>query len=339
MAGFNIFGSDGFTMTSLTGAIETTDYLPSLLGDLNIFEKDPVRTKNFWVDRRDGELNLIQTSERNAPHSVLERETRNMVSLQTVRLAQESTITASEIANWRAYGSESEMAVVQTEYARRLKKLRMNMEYTHELHRLGALQGILLDADGGTLFNYFTEFNESQAAAVSFELDVSTTEVRDKCNLITRQMIRASKGSWTRNAQIHALCGDTFYDDLIKHESVKESYLNWSAAADLREGTAFEAFRFGGITFHNYQGSDDNSEVAIGLTDCKFFPVNVGGVYKQIMSPADEYIEYTNTPGIDIYALNELDPAQNKKWSKAVVVSYPLFMCQKPRMLQRATLT
>ena len=335
MASFDVFGNDAFSMTSLTGAIETVDYLPNLIGSLGIFEKDGVRTKNFWVDRRDGELNVIATSERNSPNSVLARDTRNTVSLSTVRLAQESTITAAEIADWRAFGSESEFAVVQTEYALRMKKLRDNMEYTMERHRLGALQGILLDADDSVLFNYFTEFGETQAAEIDFALGTATTEVRNKCNQVVRQMKTASRGSWTAGAQVHAICGDTFYDDLISHSTVKESYLNWAAAADLREGTAYESFKFGGLTFHNYQGSDDGSEIAIAATEAKFFPVGVAGVFKQIMSPADEYIEFANTKGLDVYALNEIDPAQNKKWNKAIVSAYPLFMCQKPRMLQR----
>ncbi|WP_324699793.1 major capsid protein [Novosphingobium sp. RL4] len=85
---------------------------------------------------------------------------------------------------------------------------------------------------------------------------------------------------------MHALVGDAFYDALINHPQVRETYLNWSAAADLRGNISFGDFEYGGITWHNYQGTDDNSTVAVGVDNAIFFPVGAQDVFKKSMAPA-----------------------------------------------------
>ena len=62
MPTMDIFKSSAFSMTSLTGMVEKTDYMPSLLGSLGIFEPEPVATHDLWIDRREGVLTLIPSS-------------------------------------------------------------------------------------------------------------------------------------------------------------------------------------------------------------------------------------------------------------------------------------
>ena len=341
MAGFDIFNGSGFDLIELSGAVDNLEYKPDLLGSLGIFTPEPVRQKNVWVDQRDGALSLVQTSERGSPVDELVRDSRKMRNFTVPRLAKGETIYASEIAGWRAFGSGSEQTVVATEYNRRMKRVRDDIELTHENMRLGALQGKLLDADGSIIYNYFTEFGVTEAAAVSFELDVDTTDVRGICNALVRSMARSSKGAFTSGTTVHALAGDDFYDALISHPLVRDTYLNWSAAADLREGNAFKAFTFGGITFHNYRGTDDGSTVAIAADEVKLFPVGAKDVFKHIMAPADEFVPYIGAAGQNVYSMNVRDTAYqpNDRWVRQEQYSYPLFMCQKPNVLRKGTLT
>ena len=287
MASMDVFNSSAFSMTSLTGAVEKTDYKPQLLGELGIFEPMPVRTRTLFVDRRNGALSLIPSSPTGAPPEELVKDNRTAVPLQTTRLAKAFTLYAEEVQGIRAYGSETELMQVQAEYLRRMSRVRNDMELTHEYHRLGALQGKLLDADGSTvIYNYFTEFGVSEASAIDFALTTDTTDVRAKCHEVTRAMARSAKGAFTPSTTVHALVGDTFYDNLITHPNVEKTYINWSAAADLRQNTAFGAFTYGGITWHNYRGTDDASTVAIAANEAKFFPVGANDVFKKAMAPA-----------------------------------------------------
>ena len=338
MATMDVFNSNAFSLTALSSAVDKMDYKPGLLGELGIFEKMPVRTRNIFVDQRDGALNVIQTSSTGAPPEELKRDDRKAIPLKAVRLAKGATIYASEIASWRAFGTESEQTVVMGEYARRMERVRQDMELTHEKHRLGALTGTLLDADGATIYDYFTQFGVAVPPSISFELDVPATEVRTICHQITRGMAKRAKGAFTSSTKVHALVGDDFYDALIAHPNVKNTYLNWSAAADLRQNTAYGAFEFGGITFHNYRGTDDGTTVAVAANQCKLFPVGADGVFVQAMAPADEFIPYVGAPGQNVYSMNITDRDRGA-FVRNEQYSYPLYLCQQPACLQAATLT
>jgi len=332
----DIFNSSAFSMTSLTGAVNKMDYVPQMLGSLGLFTPMPVSTRDIWVDRRGDTLTLIPSSPVGAPPSELVRDSRDAVPLKTTRLAKGFTLYAEEVQGIRAFGSQSELQSVQTEYLRRSARVRNDMELTHEYHRLGALQGLLLDADGTTvIYNYFTAFGVTPPTAISFALDVDDTDVRGKCAALIRSMKRSAKGAFGPGTTIHALVGDAFFDGLINHPQVVKTYLNWTAAADLRGDKSFGDFVFGGITWHNYQGTDDNSTVAVGVDDAIFFPVGAQDVFKQAMAPA-EFGPYVNTPGQNIYALNILD-RDRQAWTRGEQYSYPLCFCQRPDVLRTGT--
>jgi len=338
MATMDIFNNSAFSTTSLTGMVEKIPFVPNLLGSLNIFDPEPVRTRNVFVDRIEGGLTLIPTSADGAPPEVLDGEDRDAVSLRTTRLTKRFTLMASELDGIRATGSETELMQVQREMSRRFGRIRADMELTHEYHRLGALQGILLDADGSTvIYDYSAEFNEAIPAAVPFNLSDPDFDVHKACKDIARSMGRSAAGNLA-GATIHSLAGDDFYDALVSHPNVEKFYLQQMAAQALKDQSAvFESFKVGGITFHNYQGTDDNSTVAVPTDEAKFFPVGGRDVFKQAMSPL-EAMEYVNTPGQNMYAINVPDRERNM-WSKGELYSYPLYMCQQPRLLRRATLT
>lgn len=339
MATMDVFNNNAFGATSLSGFVQKMDFRPQLLGSLGIFTPTPVRTRNIFVDRIDGGLTLIPASADGAPPVSLERDTRDAVALRTVRLAKESTLFASQLDSLRASGTETELMAVQAELATRFQRIRNDMDLTHEHMRLGALQGKVLDADGVTvIYDYEAEFNEAIPAAISFELDVSTTDVHAICKGVARSMARSGKGSLA-GASIHALAGDAFYDELVSHPNVEKFYLNQSAARELQQaqGQIFESFRIGGITFHNYQGTDDNSTVAVPTAEAKFFPVGAQDVFSVAYSPL-ETVDFVGTTGQSVYAMTIPDRDRNM-WVKAEIYSYPLFVCQQPRVLRKGTLT
>ena len=339
MATMDIFNNSAFSTTSLSGYVQKMPFVPQLLGSLNLFTPMPVRTRNVFVDRTEGGIALIPTSADGAPPETLDGDDRDAVPLRTTRLAKRFTLYASQLDGIRASGTESELQAVQTEYNSRMTRIRADMELTHEHHRLGALQGLLLDADGTTvIYDYSTQFNEAIPAATSFELDVNTTDVIGKCKEIARGMARSGKGSLA-GASIHCLAGDDFYDALVSHPNVEKFYLNQMASQSLKDeqGKIFESFTIGGITFHNYQGTDDNSLVAVPVAEAKFFPVGARDVFSVVMSPL-EAMGFVNTLGQSMYAMNIPDRDRNM-WSKGELYSYPLYMCSQPRVLRKGTLT
>lgn len=338
MAAMDVFKADGFSLMSLLAAIEHADYKPQYLGSLKLFKPEPQRTRVVAIEMRDNVLELIQTSKVGEPLPQRAGDKRTIRNFNTVRLAKASRIMADTIQGIRAFGSESELQQVQTEVARRMQQLKDDMELTWELHRLGAVQGKLLDADGSSIYNYFTEFGVAEPAEVAFDFaTLAAGEVRPKVEAIVRAIIRAAKGAFTPSSKIVALVGDDFWDGLVNHAEVRQTFLNQQEASQLREGTAFGTFRFAGVEWVNYRGTDDGSDVAIAADEAKFFPANAPGIFQVAWAPA-EFMDTVNMPGRDIVPLVLPDPSGRNAFADVEVYSYPLFICTRPLTLRRAAL-
>jgi hypothetical protein len=343
----DVFNGDSFTAMELTSFVDRHPFLPTGIGELDIFDPVPLRTTALAVEERDGILTLIPTSPRGAPATERQTEKRKMRYFETPRLFHGDTLYVSELQNVRDFVGDNGVAVttlmqVQSEVARRLvgaTGLTKNLEYTLEYHRLGAIQGILLDANGSVLHNWFDEFEITPASPIAFDLAAgvssATGTIRPICNNIVRTMMRASKGVWQRGSRVVALCGDEFYDGFTNHVDVRQTFLNWNAAKELRAGQAFSQFTFGDITWINYRGSDDNSTVAIPTGDARFIPVGCQGVFQKAMGPG-ESAEFVNQPGRPQYILPIIDE-KRRMWFRSELYSYPLHICTRPDMLASGT--
>lgn len=340
MLTMDVFRGDAFSAISMTKAVDKVGYVPSLLGSIpGLFEPAPVRTTDVMIESRAHEAALIQTSERGAPLEEQRSERRDIRSFRTTRLAKKSRLYAHELQNIRAFGSETEVQQLQADIARRQFRLRRDMELTQEHMRLGCVQGIVVDADGTTIYDWSQQFGQSIPAEIDFDLDNAAPEsgvLRKKCNQVTRSILRNLKGLGGTGVSIMALCGDAFWDDLTAHPEVRETYLNTQQAADLREGNAFESFRYGGITWTNYRGTDDNSTVAINSDKARFFPVGAG-IFQVAYAPAERF-EFVNTEGSALYSWMVLDKDRDS-WADVELFSYPLHVCTMPAALHRARRT
>jgi hypothetical protein len=342
MLSMDIFKGDAFSTFTLTTAIEKTPFKPQGLGELNIFTPNPIRTTALAVEERQGKLALIPFSDRGQEGTQRTTEKRKMRYFDVPRLMHADTIYANELQNVRAFRAGdnivTEQMQVEEEVARRVNGptgLTSNIEYTWEFQRLAAIQGQCLDSDGSVKFNWFDEFEITQAAETAFNLAAGTANsLRPICNAIVRTMARKSQGAFTPATRVYALCGDTFYDQFVNHPDVIRTFVNWSDAKEIRggdHGSAFGAFEFGGITWMNYRGSDDTTTIAVAADKVKFFPVNAPGIFQVAYAPGESF-EWVNTPGKPMYAIPIFDRDRNSWW-KVEVYSYPLHICTRPEVL------
>ncbi len=188
------------------------------------------------------------------------------------------------------------------------------------------------------LFNWFNEFGITPNPTVEFDLAAQTpNSLRPLINGMLRTMARKSQGAFLPTTKVWALCGDEFYDQFTNHPDVIRTFLNWSAAADLRDnsqGAAFDVFNFAGVNWLNYRGSDDTTTIAIPTTGAQLFPVGAPGIFQRGLAPGESF-EWVNTLGKPMYVLPIPDRDRNAWW-KMEVYSYPLHICTRPEVLMAA---
>ena len=333
MAHMDIFNSDAFSLVNMTAGIEKMPTVPTYLGSLGIFESEGITTNIASIEQVGQTLSLINTSARGTAPAMGSTDKRSMRNFNIPRIAKSDQLFAHEIQGIRAFGTESELETVVQKVAQKKAKLLREVALTLEYHRLGAIQGILLDADGSTIYNYFTEFGISAPTEVDFDLDNGTPAagaLMAKTKGVKRSIIRAL-GTAAPGIRIIGLCGDAFFDALTSHPEVEKTYLNWMAAESLRAGEVFQSFRWGEIEWVNYQGTDDNSTVAINTDKVKFIVQGVPGLFKRINGPGETF-ETVNTIGRDLYSMLVRDTDRDM-WVQPEVYAYPLHICTRPEVL------
>ncbi|WP_025099035.1 major capsid protein [Burkholderia sp. A1] len=326
MADIALFQDDAFSLSSLTAAINDQPAVPGRVGTLGLFDEDGITTTTVQIERDGDTLALVPAGQRGSPAPVVGGSKRSMIPFNTVHLPQRGYIASDEVQNLRAFGSESELEALQTVVNRRLAKLRRQLDATHEFHRIGAIKGAVLDADGKTVLIDLLKYFGIKQTVIGFELDKPETEIRLKCSEV-QDAIEDALGALTYTG-VRVLCGRTFWNKLIVAKTVKETYLATSMAAALR-GDARDALDFGGCTFERYRGRvGDVGYVADD--EAHAVPEGVPDLFISRFAPAD-YVEAVNTTGLPYYAKQELAP-----FGKGIDIeaqSNPIHLCTRPKAL------
>jgi hypothetical protein len=327
----DVFYPTGFSLTELTAAINELPHVPSLLGDSGLFTYGGVSTLTVQVEKQGQTLSLVSTKPRGSAGAPIGRNTRDLRSFVIPHLPLDDRILADEVQGVRLFGTDAQPTPLQTKLLQVMELGMRRLDYTLEFHRVGALKGIIYDADGTTaLWNLFTEFGVSQSV-LDFQLDVTTTEVRAKCDEAMNMIDDVLGGVSYMGAE--AYCGRTFWQSLITHKAVKETYLNQAQAAQLRGGTA-DNLDFGGILWKKYRGKANGADM-IGANDAYIVPKGVPDLLIGRFGPAD-YEDTVNTMGLPMYAQGIRMP-NGKGWD-VEMQSNPIHLCTRPAAIIKATI-
>lgn len=344
---FDAFNGDAFTLVSLTEGINKVPFIPGRLGQLGIFDEEGVTNTAVMIEEEEGVLFLVDNTKRGGPGKQSANPKRKARTLQTTHLPAEGRIMADQIQGVREFGSADQGKTIENTVAKKFAGLSNSLDATLEHLRVGAVKGVILDADGTTeIYNLFTEFGVTKEDEVDFDLDNANPAsgiLRKKCAAIVRKI--AENLGAVPFMHVHCICGDAFFDDLLAHPEVVASYRNTPMAQVLREGyllpngegvKIYGAFEFGGIVFENYRGKVGS--VSYVHTDkAHFFPVGAIGLFKTYFAPAN-YMETVNTIGLPKYAKIAPDVKYNK-FVDLEAQSNPLPICTRPKVLMQAKRT
>lgn len=339
MPELDIFNHPQFAPAVQTAMVQEIPYRDQFLGSLNLFGT-PIRMDSTVIrfSRTQKGIQLIPTTPRGSPPWIRD-EQRNVqaVYLGTPRIAARQKIEASAIQNAIQFGSyrgggEAVLESVQDVITRANVGLRQDLEDTWELHRLGAIFGTLVDADGVTVLeDFFSAFGYTQPPVIDFELDDPTVDPYDKTTIVHRYYDDNGDTIIAPGTEILALCGHGFYDKLRRHPKVLETlkYIV-NGGEQMRENQIRRNFQFGDITWFDWKGTK-NSPLAIGENEVRFIPLGANGMFGVAYAPG-ESLDAVNAPGQDVYSIIVRDLERNF-WVQPELYSYPLHFCRRPDLL------
>lgn len=324
-----------FDCTEMTAAINKLPALPVYFRRL--FEVKGVRTTTVSLDIRKGRIVLVSDSERNtAPESLAGRGAkREWKHLSCAHLAMSDTLAPEDLQDVRAFGSNEPISAAEV-YNDKMQQLKNNLTATMEFHRLGAVKGVVLDADGtNVLHDIFQTFG---VAKKTQDIAFPKTAADDANPILTgilkaRRHVEAAMGG-TPFSHIECVIGSDAYDMLTSHILVRKYFEDWLAHRqdfgdnDYRK----RGFTYGGLTFV------ERSDVVGGHTLVEgkkghVYPVGPG-LFKQYHAPAD-WMETVNTMGLEYYSRMDVKP--KGRGVDIEVQTNPLTLCTYPEALVELT--
>lgn len=329
----NLANNPAFNMAALTASINILPNMYGRLNALNLFPVKGVKGRTVYVEEQNGVLNLLQTQPVGTPGQANRKGKRTLRSFVIPHIPLEDIVLPADVEGVRAFGSEDQLKPILGEINDRLQQMKNKHDITLESLRMGALRGIILDADASTLYNLYTEFGIT-AKTVDFVLGTAGTEIREKCAEVVRHIEDNLKGEVSTG--VRALVSQEFFDKLVKHATVKDAYKYYMQAqnlsADMRKG-----FTFGGITFEEYRGvgtdADGNSRRFIASGEGHVYPEGTTNSFQTIVAPGD-FNETVNTIGLPYYA--KIEPREFGRGYELHTQSNPLPICLRPALLVKA---
>lgn len=296
----DVFNDEAFSLTKLTKAINLIPYRPTRIQSLGWFSQEGIDTTSVMIEMQTDVLSLVPVGARGAPMPIKNLPRRNVRPFNTVHLPQRVALYADEVQNLRAFGEQTEVELGTARINKKLAVARRDLDLTIEFQRIGAVKGQVLDSDGSTvLLDLFTEFGVTQQTH-DMVLDNDATKVAVKCNEVLRKIEDKLGGQMMSGAR--ALCSNEFFDALIGHPAVVETY-KYQQGAVLREDRR-RGFEFGGIFWEEYRGQIGSTRF-IPANKAYVVPEGVPDLFVTYYAPAP-YMDTVNTEGLPFYAKREM---------------------------------
>jgi len=307
---------DYFTREELVRTLAQAEFQPGMLGADKIFEVVPLGATTFGIEvtAKDGKKTLTAIA-RGAPRQQTKLDPDAVKTFVTQTFGDEGTVYADEVLNARGRGTVAVKALIEDRRARLVTKLRGVMDTTHELLRMNAI------LSPGT-----TEFG-AQGTEQTILLGTDTTKTRQEIfNKITKPVETALDGISYKGIRVY--CSDGFWAELIENKQIKDTYNNWQAAADLRNGLV-KPFTFGDVEWVRYRGS---SAIAVTASKAVVVPQGVDGFGFMGFAPNDT-VESVGQGGLgEPYFLGakELTDSQGTKGWEISIQSHPKVVVGRP---------
>jgi hypothetical protein len=222
---------------------------------------------------------------------------------------------------------------------RKLATMRRKHAITLEHLRMGALRGLILDSDGSTLLNLYSEFGVTQKT-IDFVLGTAATDVKAKAREVVGYMEDNLMGETMTG--VHVFASPEWYEKFIGHDSVEEVYRYYDGNNNPLRQDVRRGFPFHGLTVEEYRGSASylqedgtyGSRKFVPAGEAIAFPIGTADVFSSYFAPGD-FIDTVNQLGEEIYARQE--PVNMNRAIKLHTQSNPLPLNKRPQLVVKLT--
>lgn len=342
MALIDAFGGSAFKASSLADAINVVPNTYGRVRELGLFRAKALATTTFQIEFKNGVLNLLNTSNRGGHGGTLGRSPkRNIRNYSVLHIEHDEFIYADDIQDVRAFGSENQLQSLTDLMNDKLETLAGKFDITEEWHLVNAIQGKLVDADGTTLFNGFTDFSVTEKS-VNFDFANAGADMGLKLTEVVRHMEDNLLGESMTG--VHALVGSTWFDSFVTHASIKEAYKYYASVQEPLREDVRRRFVHKGVVIEEYRGTAtylnaDNTTTSrsfIAANKARFFPTGTRQTFQSFYGPAD-FVSAANKPGQRLSVKMLPDPSGKDKFVGVHAQTNPFWLCTRPALLVEGT--
>lgn len=297
-----LIATGDFQFETLVGTVNSVPFEPKYLQDIGLYDYQGSMTHTQLIEFDGQTIHLIQTSEPGSPGQQVLRQPRSTKAIPAVRIAETVTVLADEVAAIRSLGSV-ELETVQTHADKKIQNAVRNIRSTMEWHRVQAAQGKLLDADGTVINNYFTLLGIAEPTQDMAWSNTNAGHINAVCNTILNTLEDAL-GNLVPGVPPIAICGRTFFNNLVTHPNVIDAYKYFQATQQRlnpnRMDVRYEDFEFGGIIWRQYRGKV-NGTAFVPDAEARIVVDGLPGTYLGIFAPPRDIVDQVNKMGIPLY--------------------------------------
>lgn len=324
MATLDIFNDDAFQLTELSQTIIDIPRVPTLLGDLGVFTESGMTGLTFMIERQGSSIKVLPTAPRGGVREPVALGPRKLFPLAAFHIPATWSVMADEVQGVRAFGSTTEVMQVKDIVKQKLDVVKGSFDLTHEWQRVGALKGLVKDADGSTLLDLYDAFDMTQTN-VAWDLSGSGDPKVLAQNLKFAMQAKMGGRSFAR---IRVICSLSFFQAFVGNAKMAKAWDLWNQGQFYRDDQTNSDFVWlnGQFAFTIYNGMVGETPM---LEDgyAYAYPEGVPGLFQSKFAPAD-YMETVNTVGLPYYAKQE--PMAFNKGVVGESQSNPLHYCSLP---------
>lgn len=305
--------TNAFEINDLTQELQLIPNSWTLLNDSGLFSEEFLSTNVVTFEEQAQTLGLIGDQFRGAKPQANKDDNRKIRSYPVAHWPIIDAVKPEDIQGKRAYGStdmaENEAAVI----ARKMQRIRRNMDITMEVGRFSTLTSLNLYSPNGTISgNLATDFGITQTS-VDFLFGTSTTDIVAKVETIVAAMQdNANTGDVITG--IIGYCSPEFFAKLIAHAKIVDAYKYFSAT----EGQMIQRNRAGGnnglyreFTYAGIRFVEVRTVLAgqrlIPVGEAVFVPTGTTDTFVSYFGPANR-MDFVNTQAERGYIWTYRDP-------------------------------